>query len=155
MIFQDIFNLFIATCPIWSVYLATSKDPTVIKETYKIRPLWQPPAFVFGIVWPIIFLLLTVENFRLIYEQKQKQNSVNIIILIILEAICLGFYQFFMQDYEHIYRFELGLIMISLLIVLLLVRVREFPTSMFYAPYCAWIYFAWILQLQLCLNLTK
>jgi tryptophan-rich sensory protein len=56
----------------------------------KVRSKWNPPGWVFGVVWPILYLLLGYSSY-LVWQDKTGDSSKNKIIGNVLEKYIIHF----------------------------------------------------------------
>ena len=132
-------------------------------ETNEVKADWQPPGYVFGIVWPILYLLFGIINFRTLSKKKSITNS-NIINQAVTESILQTLWLFVTANYgggRNLYQNSLGLIvMIYLVYYCYFVRIptlksKDTLSLIMYIPYSLWIFFALILNLQIVINYLK
>lgn len=128
-------------------------------NTDEVKADWQPPGYVFGIVWPILYSIFGYINLRTFDSPNLSETSRNKIIehsiteaslqtLWLLVSANFGSGRSFLQNF-------LGLnVMIILVLYCYLIRLptlyKKDKTSFFlYLPYTAWITFALILNYQI------
>ena len=121
---------------------------------------WQPPGYVFGIVWPILYLLFGIINLRIYYSKyipyNLKQINLNISFQeAVIQTIWLlvnGKYFSTRYCFQH---YLSMIVMLHLLIYAyclrlpLLYEIKDKTIVMMYIPYILWIGFASILNYQL------
>jgi benzodiazapine receptor len=135
-------------------YLNLTKfDPSEIKAN------WQPPGYVFGIVWPILYLIFAIINFKTIVSKTLSENIKNTIISqSLLEAILQTVWLLVTSkigESRTFIQYIFGIIVMGFLVYYchfvrkpLLAKVD--PISYYlYIPYSFWIIFAFILNLQI------
>lgn len=111
------------------------------------KPPLSPPGFVFGIVWPILYVLMGISS-ALIYQSKdaRKQDALKIY----AAQLAVNFFWtifFFGLDWRLFSFFW-----ILLLIVLVLLMIRQFSSinplaGYLQIPYLLWLIFAAYLNL--------
>ena len=126
----------------------------------EIRADWQPPGYVFGIVWPILYLLFGIINLRIYYSQNiskelKKENldiSFQESLIQTLWLIVNGKYGNQRKCIQHYF----GMIIMFYLLVYayflrlsLLYKIKDKSILLMYIPYVLWIGFASILNYQL------
>jgi len=134
------------------------------------KALWQPPGYVFGIVWPIIYLCLFKFNFSILNNKQISNNIKNIIVNdTLIESFMQGLWLYNFRYKKEVNGRTKKQYLISSLNLFFLVLFginRIFKFSMFnnsqlltylymYIPYFSWINFANILNLQLLLGFIK
>tara|TARA_B100001063_G_scaffold242656_4_gene271757 strand:- start:1606 stop:2100 length:495 start_codon:yes stop_codon:yes gene_type:complete len=136
-------------------------------ETDQPRALWQPPSFVFGIVWPILYTLLFTMNFTILRNPLISKNIKNVVVRdTIIESFLQGFWLYSfrfqkdvkkrIQSYGKSLLFMISLVIFSLYRCYYFLKTPEIlPYIGFYLPYVLWINFAHILNWQLTLGYTK
>ncbi|WP_125982740.1 TspO/MBR family protein [Loigolactobacillus iwatensis] len=107
------------------------------------KPPLAPPGNVFGIVWPLLYLLLGVYSYYVFYELDHEQGS-HLQLLFITQMI-LNF--FWCIIFFHFSAHWLGFIIILIMLVVLLdllLETKRVKTSLTYLiwPYLIWLLFA-------------
>lgn len=131
------------------------------------RALWQPPNYVFGIVWPFLYASLFMFNY-LIFQNPSISNYIKSFVArdTLIESAFQGLwlYNFRFQEnikeraesYKKSLLFMLSLVFISIYRCYIIFSTKELkPYSLLYLPYALWINFAHILNWQLALGFTK
>ena len=130
-------------------------------EKNEVRAEWQPPGYVFGIVWPILYYLFGIINLKIIFsnlETKIKNRNLKIsIIEAFLQTIWLtvtGNYSNGRLPIQNALGFVVICVLVyyALIIRLPLLYKLNRNTFFYYIPYCIWISFALILNFQLLKN---
>ncbi len=134
-------------------------------ENDEIKADWQPPGYVFGIVWPILYLLFAFINLRIYDLKSLTQSKRNILInQALTESLVQTLWLLVSANYgggrNLIQNFIGLLVMVSLVLYCYLVRIpslkeNDFTSFILYLPYSAWISFAFILNLQIVINYIK
>ena len=118
----------------------------------KKSPL-SPPNYVFGIVWPILYLLMSVSFFIILKINKYSFNSIPIIIFII--HLFFNFiWTYLFQNYKNK---MIALTDLSIVILLTIYIIIEFYkknklASYLLIPYIIWLCFAFYLNLFIVIN---
>ena len=155
-------NIIISLSPFLISLPFTLLDVNKFNKNEK-QALWQPPGYIFGIVWPILYVLLFIFNYSII---SGKFNNIikNIAkFQIIIEAFLQGIWLYvfrYSNNGRKSKQYENGLIILffSLLVSysrISLIYKNKSNLLVYYLPYVIWIHFAFILNLQLTLNITK
>ena len=124
-----------------------------------ITAYWQPPGYVFGIVWSILYTLLGLINLKhFLYLDDNEQLSFNIISQGLAEAFLQAFWLLVTSNFgngRQNYQYVLGFFVIYRLVDIawnyrgkLLYRKDRFSFYLYF-PYMLWILFAMILNLQI------
>lgn len=124
----------------------TSNSVTLYQNINK--PYFSPPSWIFGIIWPILYLLMGISLYRILMLKRQGEN-VNI-------QITLFMIQFILNLLWSILFFYCGNILAALLDLILLVVFIILTIISFYRkdkiaailllPYLLWCIFALILN---------
>lgn len=114
-----------------------------------VKPVIEPPGIAFGIVWPILYSLMSVAVWRIWRTPKSKQRS--FALRLFLVQLLMNFAWSFIFFKAH--QIAIAAIWIALLIVVVLITMRAFfaldkPAMWLLTPYFAWISFAFILNLS-------
>lgn len=104
---------------------------------------WQPPAIVFKVVWPILYILYAL---TIVLERNQTESRNYLLLGLLLNLCWVPLF---------VYNVRLALILLSCMIVVavksvLLMKGRQ--SAYIFSPYLAWICFAWTLNAYLALT---
>tara|TARA_Y100001978_G_C23519361_1_gene349489 strand:+ start:148 stop:594 length:447 start_codon:yes stop_codon:yes gene_type:complete len=125
--------------------LASSNTPT--DEWYQNlnKSDLNPPGFVFGIVWPILYLLMAITAYR-------TYNTIYKIYYIQLFLNSIWSWLFFSFQLPLVALFDI-LILIFINMIIFIKLLREFAlSSILYLPYVLWLLFASYLNLFIVIN---
>ena len=128
----------------------------------EIKADWQPPGYVFGIVWPILYLLFGIINLNVV-------NNKNMNYVIKEGLISDAFYESVVQSTwllvtsnynngRYFIQHLLGLFILAYLVKIAYqyrkpaLAKHDLPSFYLYIPYSLWIVFAFILNLQIVLK---
>ena len=107
------------------------------------KPSFNPPNYLFGIVWPILFLLMSIVSFL---------NAKTIYKLYFLQLIVNGLWSWIFFAFQSIGLAFLDIVVLIFLNILIMKQLREkqaWLSLMLYTPYILWITFASILNLSI------
>ena len=129
------------------------------------RALWQPPGYVFGIVWTTLYTLLFIMNYLILSKNSFSDSFKNTVARdTLIEAALQGLWlnNFRSQQGMNITNNQYFISMITLMIILAFAIYRIYffffnkpPSSklfyiaLLYIPYFLWINLANILNIQL------
>lgn len=123
------------------------------RETYAnlIKPPFSPPGWVFTVVWPILYLLMSISLYRILLLRKQGKN--------VTRALVYYFIQFGLNLLWTFifFRFNLyGLAFIELLVLLIFILLTTFEfarhdkiSAYLLIPYILWVSFAGVLNFSI------
>jgi tryptophan-rich sensory protein len=103
---------------------------------------WQPPNYVFGIVWPILYAMYGI----LLYSAWGTTDVRNILIVGLVAN--LAWVPLYAANVVFALLLLSGMILISLKTIYMLKKRQIF----LFAPYLAWLCFAWTLNAYQALN---
>lgn len=106
------------------------------------RVPWQPPDYVFGIVWPILYAIY-IFIFYLEFKNIPCRNILIVGFLMNLAWVPL-----------YVFNVQIALILLTAMIVVsikTILMLKGFKTLLF-SPYLLWLCFAWTLNSYLALN---
>ena len=116
-----------------------------------IKPTWNPPAYLFGPVWTILYLLMGI-SLALIW--KNKATALNKRNAYVLFAI-----QLFLNFWWSIFFFKmhspaLALVDIVLMVITIILTIFSFssfskPAAWLLVPYISWVSFATVLNFSI------
>ena len=118
----------------------------------KVAP-WNPPSYVFGIVWPILYLLMFI-SLIIVWTDKKCYPYCTAITYFIIQ---LFFNLIWTTLFFRLRMPLLALLDLSIIVVLMLLALIEFyklNTFVFWLniPYTVWLIFAWYLNVYIWLN---
>ena len=104
---------------------------------------WQPPAVVFQIVWPILYALYAVT----LYLERDNIEARNYLLLGLALNLC----------WVPLFTFNVSLALILLTVMIAvaakcMLLMKNRVTFYLFAPYLAWICFAWTLNAYLAIT---
>tara|TARA_B110000305_G_scaffold240888_1_gene312913 strand:+ start:1239 stop:1706 length:468 start_codon:yes stop_codon:yes gene_type:complete len=152
------------------LYIIISALPFLISLPYSLlnknkfninekKALWQPPGYVFGIVWPILYLFILKFNYILL----TKDNFFIISSHILTDSFIQGAWLYVFQsnnDSRGNIQYIKGLLLLILLNIFAWYRlyysyIIQPSIAVYYIPYVLWIMFALVLNYQLYYGITK
>ena len=107
------------------------------------KPSFNPPNYLFGIVWPVLYILMAIVSYL---------NAHKIFILYTMQIILNGLWSwlfFVLQSTEFAF---LNIVLLIFLNVLILKQIRQdkaWVSVLLYSPYLIWICFASVLNLAI------
>ena len=107
------------------------------------KPSFNPPNYLFGIVWPILYLLMSIVSFI---------NAKTIYKLYFLQLVINGLWSWIFFAFQSIGFAFLDIVVLIFLNILIMKQLREtqaWLSLMLYIPYILWITFASILNLSI------
>ena len=121
-------------------------------ESLNRSPL-NPPSYVFGIVWPILYTTMLVTTYLVLTNKKCKPYCRGIVFF----GIQLLFNLMWTTLFFRLRKPLIALIDLSVIIVFMALALSEFyKLSVFVfwlnIPYMAWLLFAWYLNAYIVLN---
>lgn len=137
---EDCIKLF---SPIVVSYLIASQCP--MQESAGIAVVGRPPGYVFGIVWPILYLLMGYSWFSYSGTYSDLVN-IGFITLIILLNSWIVLYGCYDKNLNSLYSILLGILVTIVLIIL--VHKESMISSISLVPLTVWLLFALMLNFQ-------
>jgi len=107
------------------------------------KPNFNPPNYLFGIVWPILYLLMSIVSFV---------NAKTIYKLYLLQLVVNGLWSWIFFAFQSIGFAFLDIVVLIFLNILIMKQLREMQawlSLVLYTPYILWITFASILNLSI------
>lgn len=111
------------------------------------KPGWNPPAWIFGPVWTLLFILMSVAAWR-IWQRRQQPNANRALGLFF---VSLGLNALWSVLFFGLQRPDLAFVEVIVLLILLVVILRRFcaidrVTGWLWLPYVLWVSFATVLN---------
>ena len=107
------------------------------------KPFFNPPNYIFGIVWPILYMLMAIVGFL---------NAQNIFKLYVMQIILNGLWSWLFFVFQSTAFAFLDIVLLIFLNILILKQLREskaWVSVFLYVPYVFWICFASVLNLSI------
>lgn len=104
------------------------------------RPPWQPPSFIFGIIWPYNFIMLGVATFNVAQSLNQTQTILWLAFLGASVAAALTWaYQFYVPHNLSLSAVALGIAALLTIPVLYLTFKASLLIGLLLVPYQIWV----------------
>ena len=125
--------------------LASSNTADDVWYQALIKSPLNPPGYVFGIVWPILYLLMSISAFRTFNETKN-------LFLIQLLFNALWSWLFFAFQMPFIALLNIWLLIYLNIKINLKMFYQDKLSGLLFIPYVLWLFFASYLNLFIVLN---
>ena len=125
--------------------LASSNTADDIRYQDLIKSPLNPPGYVFGIVWPILYLLMSISAFRTFNETKN-------LFLIQLLFNAIWSWLFFAFQMPFIALLNIWLLIYLNIKLTLKMFYQDKLSGILFIPYVLWLFFASYLNLFIVLN---
>jgi tryptophan-rich sensory protein len=125
--------------------LASSNTADDVWYQSLIKSPLNPPGYVFGIVWPILYLLMSISAFRTFIETKN-------LFLIQLLFNALWSWLFFAFQMPLVALFNIWLLICLNIKINLKMFYIDKLSGLLFIPYVLWLFFASYLNLFIVLN---
>ena len=107
------------------------------------KPFFNPPNFIFGIVWPILYVLMAIVSYL---------NAQNIFKLYLMQIVLNGLWSWLFFVFNTTAFAFLDIVLLIFLNVLIVKQLRAskaWLSVLLYIPYVVWICFASLLNLAI------
>lgn len=113
-----------------------------------VKPAITPPAWVFGVVWMIIYFLIAVSLYFAWINARTKKEERNLVIIYGLNLIAnaLWTYFFFSLKNPLIALYDLGFIWVTIICMIVCTWDVDRKASYLLIPYFLWVSFAGVLN---------
>ena len=118
-----------------------TKDSMALYETLN-KPLFYPPAWLFPVVWTILYLLMGLSSYLIV--QSHSSNKEKALIL----------WPLFFFNLQNYFLALLILLILIITVIYMLYTFKEINIKAFYLniPYLLWLIFAFYLNFMIFLN---
>ena len=107
------------------------------------RPPWQPPAFIFGLIWPYNFIMLGVAAFNVAQSLNRIQTiSWLVLFALSITAALMWAYQFYVPHNLTFAAIALGVAALLTIPVLYLTFKASLLVGILLIPYQLWVVIA-------------
>jgi translocator protein len=118
------------------------------------KVFFQPPGYVFGIVWTLIYIMLGFYLYLLVQQRKSNQYFTYMLTLFVINLL----FNLSWTPIVNIHKkFKLGILLIALMIftLFLLISIDNKPVNRsLLIPYLSWLFLALLLNVELARNST-
>lgn len=113
-------------------------------------PSFAPPPIIFGIIWPILYILISYSIYLIINEFKLKDQK-DYLIYLIINYISNQLFTFFFFTIENLFLGFVDAIIVLLSSLFLYYETKSLnkKSSKFLIPYIVWNIFATILSMTI------
>lgn len=118
-------------------------------QNYKLPPL-SPPGYLFGIVWPILYILIAISYGFVFYQAIKGKISWKLTIPFIINLAAnfsYTYFQFGLKNYT-LAVIDILIILTTIIITMILMWSRYRFVFYLQIPYLAWVSFATYLQVS-------
>ena len=116
-----------------------------------IKPTWSPPAFVFGPVWTVLYVLIAVSFGKVFWMAWQKEIPLWVTLPFILNLITNLSFTWIQFGLKNNALASVDILLVLATLVWAMVAVYPYARWVTYIqlPYLAWVAFATVLQLTI------
>ena len=116
-----------------------------------IKPTWAPPAFVFGPVWSVLYVLIAVSFGKVFWMAWQKEIPLWVTVpfaLNLITNLSFTWIQFGLKN-NALASVDILLVLATLLWAMVAIYPHARLVTYIQLPYLAWVAFATVLQLTI------
>lgn len=108
--------------------------------TSLISPSWQPPDFVFGIIWPYNFVVIGIASVQVAHKQSKAVTIIWLLILAItVIAALLWAYQFYVPHNLTFASFSLLIVAVMTIPLTFIAYKLSWKIGALFTPYQLWV----------------
>ena len=113
-----------------------------------IKPSFNPPDWVFGPVWTILYLFMSIAIW-IVWQKNQK--NLNLVLIYIIHLFFNTTWSIVFFAFQSILLALINLVVLIILIIFLMIKYKSISKLSFYImfPYLLWCFFALILNTSL------
>ncbi len=116
-----------------------------------IKPTWAPPAWLFGPVWTLLYILIAVSFGKVFWSVWQKQISFSVALPFLLNLVfnfAFSPIQFTLQN-NFLAAVDIVLVLGTLIWAMIAIYPHMKWVTYIQIPYLLWVSFATVLQLTI------
>lgn len=122
-------------------------------STYQelIKPVWSPPAYLFGPVWTVLYALIAFSFGKVFYMLWRKQIKFTVALPFILNLLfnfVFTYFQFGLKN-NLLAAIDILLVLITLVWAMAAIYPHRKWITYIQIPYLLWVSFATVLQLTI------
>ena len=113
-----------------------------------IKPTWAPPSYLFGPVWSILYILISISFGSVFYKVFNKELPLTILLPFILNLIfnlSFTYFQFGLKS-NILAAIDISLVLITLIWAMISIYPYIKWIALINIPYLLWVIFATVLQ---------
>lgn len=116
-----------------------------------LKPSWAPPAWLFGPVWSVLYILIIISFGKVFLMAWQKQISFLVLLPFILNLVFNLSFTYFQFGLQNNYLAALDILLVLGTLIWAMVAIWPFAQWITYMqiPYLFWVSFATVLQLTI------
>ncbi|MEI7498598.1 MAG: TspO/MBR family protein [Candidatus Falkowbacteria bacterium] len=125
--------------------------PTYTWYQQLIKPSWAPPAYLFGPVWSVLYIIIAISFSKVFILVWQKQAPLIVALPFVLNLIFNALFtpiQFGLKS-NWLAALDIGLVFITLVWAMIAIFPYARWVSVAQIPYLLWVTFATVLQLSI------
>lgn len=128
-----------------------TKDSIALYEALN-KPLFYPPAWLFPIVWTILYLLMGLSSYLIV--QSNSSNKEKALILYSFQLLINFTWPLFFFNLQNYFLALLILIILIISVIYMLYTFKDINLKAFYLnlSYLLWLFFAFYLNFMIFLN---
>jgi len=114
-----------------------------------MKPTWAPPSFLFGPVWTVLYIIITISFGTVFYKAFNKQIPMIVILPFILNLFFNFIFspiQFSLQN-NYLAALDIILVLVTLVWAMVVIYPHIKWVALVNIPYLLWVCFATVLQL--------
>ncbi len=116
-----------------------------VRDWYPLlnKPSWNPPSWVFGPAWTLLYTLMSIAAWR-IWLRRDQPGAITTLRLHAVQLIANALWSilFFGQRRPDLALMEIGVLWTLLLIIQIRLFRQDRPAALLWLPYLAWVTFA-------------
>jgi len=113
------------------------------------KPVWAPPSWLFGPVWSVLYIIITISFGTVFYKFFNKQLSFVIVLPFVLNLIfnfSFTYFQFGLKN-NVLTAIDIILVLVTLVWAMVVIYPHIKWIALVNIPYLLWVCFATVLQL--------
>lgn len=116
-----------------------------------IKPTWAPPAWIFGPVWSVLYVLIAISFCKVFIMAFEREIPLKVVLPFVLNLFFNFFFTFLQFVLKNNILAGLDILLVLATLIWAMIEIYPYKKWVMYLqiPYLIWVVFATVLQLTI------